>query len=426
MNKMLLVILIAILGQVAAKPQDVNRDSIAIYFPAGVSRIVPEFRTNNENLIQLISTLTNPAKTIDGVAISATASPDGRSDLNANLADARYVAIYEYIRRNTNLPDSLITKAATGIAWTQLRQMVAENPDAPCRDEIIRIIDNVPVWVFDANGRIIDSRKKQLMDLNGGECYRWMLSNLFPDLRSSMGVMLYSHINAAPVAETTNNQDSSKTIQLAQNTSLDDNVGHGDAIEANQHTQANAVILDEEELHGRNPLYRFAAKTNLVYDAALMPSVELEWRINKHWSAAVEFDCAWWSRKETHRYYQIAMVVPEGRYWFHTSGPWRGMYAGIFVAGGKYDLENGGTGYKGQGAMAGVSYGYMWQISRRFSLEAAIGAGILRTRYEEYIPVENEYIYQRKKDYTFVGPLKLKFAIVWRFNDISKKGGRAK
>ena len=419
MRKMLLVILISLLGSFWAKPQEMHRDSIAIFFPVGLSQIEPGFRSNSSKLVQLVDLLNS--NELDHIAISASASPDGNSELNANLAEARYQAIYDYIRNFTSIPDSLIYKSATGVAWDELRQLVADNLDTPCREDILRIIDNTPVWVFDANGQIIDGRKKQLMDLNGGDCYRWMLANVFPDLRSSIGVMLYTKDTKATKQITTAPASETKPIVIAAEKEQNAECGNSTVATVNR---VIAVIDEDEQLqHSRTPVHRFAAKTNLIYDAALMPSGEFEWRINKNWSAAVEFDCAWWSRKETHRYYQLAMIVPEGRYWFRTSGPWRGMYAGIFIAGGKYDLENGDRGYKGHGAMIGVSYGYMWPISSCLSLEAAIGVGYLRTRFEEYLPFDGDYVYQRTRDYNFVGPVKLKFAIAWRFNDISKKGG---
>ncbi|MDE6002054.1 MAG: DUF3575 domain-containing protein, partial [Prevotella sp.] len=80
----------------------------------------------------------------------------------------------------------------------------------------------------------------------------------------------------------------------------------------------------------------------------------------------------------------------------------------------------GGTGYMGNGYMVGLSYGYMWPIGRCLSLEAGVGAGYMYTRYEEYKPFDGHYLYQRTKTLNYFGPLKLKFSLAWRFNDINK------
>ncbi len=172
------------------------------------------------------------------------------------------------------------------------------------------------------------------------------------------------------------------------------------------------------------PLHRMALKTNLLYDALLMPSLEAEFRIDDRWSVALEGDVAWWKNAGKHKYYQIATIAPEARYWFRTRKPWHGHYVGVFAGGSWYDLENGKTGYRGEALLAGVSYGYMWPVSRCLSFETAVGAGYAYTRYEEYRPQDGHYLYQQTKRTNYFGPLKLKFALVWRLWDENKgKGG---
>ena len=62
----------------------------------------------------------------------------------------------------------------------------------------------------------------------------------------------------------------------------------------------------------------------------------------------------------------------------------------------------------------------MWPIGKHLSLEAAVGAGYLYTRYKEYEPRDGHYLYMRTKSLHYFGPLKLKFAIAWRFGGIKK------
>ena len=162
-------------------------------------------------------------------------------------------------------------------------------------------------------------------------------------------------------------------------------------------------------------------KSNLVYDAVLMPSLEVEYRFNDRWSAALEGNMAWWHNNGKHKYYQLATLIPEVRYWFRPQGDRRGHYVGLFGGGGWYDLENGGTGYKGEGGMAGVSYGYMFPVGKYFAFEAGIGVGFMTTRYEEYLPIDGHYVYQQTSRLDYFGPLKLKLSLVWRLWD--KKGG---
>ena len=165
-------------------------------------------------------------------------------------------------------------------------------------------------------------------------------------------------------------------------------------------------------------------KSNLLYDAVLMPSLEVEYRFSEHFSAAVEGNMACWHNNGKHRYYQLATILPELRYWFRPQGVRRGHYVGLFGGGGWYDLENGDTGYKGEGGMVGASYGYMFPVGKYFAFEVGIGLGFMTTEYEEYLPIDGHYVYQQTKCFNYFGPLKLKFAFVWNIGRWTEKGGR--
>ncbi len=167
----------------------------------------------------------------------------------------------------------------------------------------------------------------------------------------------------------------------------------------------------------------WSLKTNLLYDVLLMPSLELEYHINRHWSVNVEGNMAWWHNDRKHRYYQLATISPEGRFWFKTKGLRHGHYVGLFVGGGWYDLENGGRGYQGEMEYAGLSYGYMFPIGKHFSMEAGIGLGYMNTKYAEYLPMDGHYVFQQAKRMNYFGPLKLKLAVGWNIGRWVKKGG---
>ena len=178
----------------------------------------------------------------------------------------------------------------------------------------------------------------------------------------------------------------------------------------------------------RLTVQRLAVKTNLLYDAILMPSLEVEYRISDRWTVNLEGDMAWWKNDGKHKYYQVATISPEGRWWFgqKQGSPWHGHYLGVFGGFTWYDLENGKEGYQGEAEMVGVSYGYMFPIGRRLSLEAGIGLGYMHTKYEEYLPIDGHYVYQQTNRMNYFGPLKLKFGLVWRLWDTGKKKGGAR
>lgn len=57
-------------------------------------------------------------------------------------------------------------------------------------------------------------------------------------------------------------------------------------------------------------------KTNLLYDALLSPSIEVEYHFAPHWSVNAEYSVAWWSNKPKHQYYLLMQLSPEIRFWF--------------------------------------------------------------------------------------------------------------
>ena len=172
-------------------------------------------------------------------------------------------------------------------------------------------------------------------------------------------------------------------------------------------------------------------KPNLLYDALLMPSLEAEYRFNDRWTVNLEGEIAWWKNDGKHKYYQLATISPEVRWWFgqQKNNPWHGHYLGLFGGFSWFDLENKENGYQGEAEIAGLSYGYMFPIARRLSLEAGLGLGYLHSKYEEYEPVPHmggtHYVYLQTKRVDYFGPLKLKLALVWHLQDINRKKGGA-
>lgn len=407
-------------------------DSMRIHYRTGYRYVELSYCDNGTQMKRFIESVRKALHngTIERIVVRSGASPDGINRANELLSEHRVDSLVSYIVRHSAVPASLIERQAAGIMWNELRKQVAAS-GMSWRDEVLHILDSTPVWIVDEKNRIIDGRKKQLMDLRGGKPYRYMLREFFPALRSSVAVTLTvrdpgesrqgdcektteGNLTPAdslrPMPEIPDTKDSTTRLQPAK-VAPDPPVGN--------------IPQEEEERHGQDnePYHLLALKTNLLYDAVLMPSLEVEYLINKRWTVNLEGEIAWWSQKGKHKYYQIATISPEARYWFKTRKPWHGHYAGLFVGGSWYDLENGERGYKGEFFMTGLSYGYMFPVSRNLSFDAGIGLGFLHTSYEEYLPIDGHYIYQRTSRTDYFGPVKLKFALVWRLWNQNREGG---
>lgn len=419
-------------------------DSLKVYFALNKATFNPELDNNAVSMKTFIDGLIVAAQSsrLDSIVVYGYASPEGPFLNNDRLSRQRCRTVADYISRHAGIPMDRIRMKPGCVAWDGLRELVIENSQTPSRAKVLKILDDcLPRACTD---RALSERCGQSLNaIDGGYTYRWMLKNLFPKLRYSLAVYSY-FAPEGPASGSESDGSESESREAVSGRQGPDLTGDSTDTDKTESGEGKApeeggpstkgltgnevdstVPGSAQEINDYTetvePLHRLAIKTNLLYDAALLPNLEVEWRVNDKWSVALEGGVAWWGRYSRDRSYRLALVQPEVRRWLRTRAPWHGFYVGAFVGGGLYDFLKDRPGYRGEGAMAGLSAGYMWPVSRCLSLEAAIGAGYLFTRYKEYIPMDGHHVYQRTKDINYFGPLKVKFSLVWRLWDVNKE-----
>lgn len=135
---------------------------------------------------------------------------------------------------------------------------------------------------------------------------------------------------------------------------------------------------------------RVAVKTNALYWAASTPNLGAEFRVNRH--VTFNFEAAYNRIKVFNIDTRGAMITPEVRYWF-SARPQTGHFVGIAGIGCHYNYVRGGNRHKGDLYGGGVTYGYSFVLSRRWSLETTLGVGMARVQEmswdkDEYEPGE--------------------------------------
>lgn len=186
------------------------------------------------------------------------------------------------------------------------------------------------------------------------------------------------------------------------------------------------IVSQPQEQPEQFPL--LALKTNLLFDAALMPNIEIEFPLNRRWSLAGEWIFPWWKSKDNSKALQILSGGLEGRYWtgkHESRSGLTGHFFGFYAGGGKYDLQNKGKGYQGEFYIAtGISYGYALRLREALNMEFSLGIGYLITKYRHYKGEENNEIlvWQNNGRYTWIGPTKAKISLVWMFYRKTRKG----
>lgn len=406
-------------------------DSVQVYFRLNRSSYDPTYYGNAASMNNFVDRVrvAAGAEDLDYVLIAGYASPDGPLEANMRLADKRCETLARLIVKLSGINRDKIRTRTGGVAWSELKRLVAETPDVPARDKVMEILTDKSLKPYYDGDKLVDERKNRLMELDNGVPYRWMLEHIFPKLRYAFGLYTYYKPQI---------QDSTAVLEPLVAEALPEAVIVDEAVaETESEDMAVEEVFPDEEavatpvdtmpssqtettLAQIPPYHKFALKTNLLYYAALMPNIGLEYLVNDNWSVAADFNIAWYGNFDLNKSYRIAEGDLEVRRWFRQRAPWHGFFVGLFAGGGLYDLENGGTGYYGEGVLTGLSAGYMWPISRNLSFEAAVGAGYLYTRVKEYEPFEGHHVYQRTKALNYFGPLKLKFSLVWRFCDINK------
>ena len=170
-----------------------------------------------------------------------------------------------------------------------------------------------------------------------------------------------------------------------------------------------------------------ALKTNLLYDAALVPNLGVEIPVARQWTMSIDGFWAWWSNDSRHRYWQGYGGYLTLRHYFGRSShpsPLTGHHLGAYVLGMTYDVEWGGKGYQADhfGFGGGVEYGYSLPVGRRLMLDFSLGVGFQDGEYKTYDPIDNHYVWQSTRKRHWFGPTKAEISLKWSLGR-SKKGG---
>ena len=180
----------------------------------------------------------------------------------------------------------------------------------------------------------------------------------------------------------------------------------------------------------RKPFY-MALKTNLLYDALVVPNIGLEVYLGRGWSVAGNWAYTWLKNDSRYRFHRIYGGDLEARRWLgYGRKPLTGHHMGVYALLLTYDLEWGGKGYLGDrwSYGGGIAYGYSAPIGRRLNLDFTVGIGYLGGEYHEYIPKDGHYVWRATKKRRWFGPTKAEVSLVWLLGhgNLNAEGGKQK
>ena len=416
----------------AASIQDSLRTTI--YFRPGYSLLELSYRDNAANmkaLTQGIQTIKgNPCVQLQHIRILSAASPEGNSALNKRVAKRRGERLRDYLKETLVLPDSIFTVSSAGEDWQGLASLIAKEK-TPWRNKALQIIRHTPEWVT-RNGKVVDGRKRQLQNLDGGKAWKYMLDNHIYTLRT--GAVVVCEVKTL-AAESTPSAAEASQEQASPGAHAEARSEQARPESASQSPSSPPFPAIPSQVHPESqppPVASyFALKSNLLYDALLVPNLSLEASIGSGWTLGAGGMFAWWSKDAKHRYWRIYGGGLEIRKYFGTlskSKPLQGHHLGIYGDFLTYDFEFGAKGYQSKATYAaGIKYGYSHPIANRLNLDFALGIGYLHSNYKTYVPRDGCYVYQETKKRKWLGPTQAEISLVWllgKGNTNKKKGGK--
>lgn len=151
--------------------------TLYIDYPTGIYDVRREFHNNHSELEKLDS-LMHPLirgnlASISDISICGYASPDGTYKDNEILASNRARCFKEYMCATYAPGHNLYKVSSVPEDWDGLVELLKQHP-MKHSDEVLTLISQTGIF---------EGREKQLMDMYGGNVYRELLKDYFPQLR---------------------------------------------------------------------------------------------------------------------------------------------------------------------------------------------------------------------------------------------------
>ncbi len=396
-------LLLSLIAGTLISHAEIDIDSVKVHFRVSHTEIDPEFRNNGTTLDSIFhklatdSLLTGPTRKLKRVTVTGAASPEGSVEFNRHLSEKRAYAIFDVFRERASISDTLTHFNYLGRDWHGLRIAVEADGNVPHRQDVIDLLDRIgspepPAHPLEA-----------LKSLDGGEPYAYLHENLFPELRASRLVVEYERLYP---------QFAVPAMPLSV-PGLNPDCGPG--------------VLKEipAPVKTCKPFY-MGLKTNMLYDALLIPNIGAEFYIGRNWSLTADWMYGWWDRNSTHYYWRAYGGTLGVRRWFGPKAeakPLTGHHIGLFAGVVTYDFELGHGGIMGglpHGTLwdrcnfiSGVEYGYSLPVARRLNIDFTLGIGYMAGKYLKYEPKDNFYVWQSTHKLRWFGPTKAEISLVW-------------
>lgn len=348
-------------------------------------------------LDEAIDSITCRKNTLTQIWVKGSASPEGPSDWNRKLGQYRAEALANYLSQRTGLNRGQFRTYNLGEDWEMLAGILASDNTFPNRERILDILaaetDN-------------ETRKRKIRELDEGRTWRRLIEELFPPIRNARLAIVSVCPKFAPIVS----EFTLRTPPIVP-------VESGDVLRPYPTSGSKRNVAKRSN-------WKIAAKTNLLFDAALVANLGVEITPWTHWSLDIPI---WYSPYDLSatRKIRLLSVQPEIRWWpgEALSRHFIGLHthiAGFNIA------VNSHTRYQDPNHALwglGLSYGYVIPFGKsgRWGLEFNIGAGFARYQYDAYRNWDNGPRFKSGSD-CYWGITRVGVTLSYKW-DLSRKGG---
>ena len=347
-------------------------DTLSVYFRQGKSTFDRAYEGNGQradafvaNLRSIIDNRTQSSVT--GIQFIISCSPEGSREFNNRLVKARTANLLSWMRRQLPLDGIPAEVSLETEPWGELLELVEADAAVPMREEVISILSRASD-VYDP--------KAMLMELGGGEPWRYLLEHQFVELRRfEMIVCLQVRLPDASVSEEELQEFYGRTqlplqVPVQDFSALDSSV---------------PTVRPLQYIPGR----KFYIKTNVLALGMLVQNVCAEMEIpgtRLSVNIPVYYSGLDWFHRTSK--FRILGVLPELRYNFD-NGLYLGAHAGLawynFAFGGDWRYQDAGGDSPAWGG--GLNIGYRitpFKSVPRLGLEFNAGVGVYSLRYDKF------------------------------------------
>ena len=422
-KKYCITLIILLFVFIVAHSQD-RRAEISVDFRVNSTIIDPAYSNNAVRMQEIIDFLQGIRQdsTIDIVEISfcGAASPEGSYQLNRRLARGRLEALEKLVRKQVDIPDSLITRNDSYIPWDYLKSQI-EDSKLLHKEEVVSILEeDAKLLDYHHPNTHIDNRIVKLKALDGGRVWRQMNRLFFKQMRNAYVVFITHKKEMPPAPEPVIEPD---TIPVPEPV-----VEAVEVIEVEPDTtEVIAPVVPEVEEWTR----KLHLKTNAIGWGMAIANVAAEIDLAKHWSFSLPiYYSAWDYFKSTIKFRTFA-VQPEFRYWLSedNDGFFAGAHFGLayynFAFDGDYRYQDHNRETPAIGG--GVNVGYRLPISKdnRWRVEFSLGAGVYSIHYDKFpnTPRTNDGMMTGSVSKTYWGIDQAAVSFSYSF-DLNKRGNK--